>query len=464
VILAGLALLVIYADLPIVRNSLVYGNIILNIQEMGDSFSSIDDGYNKPLGFAFLALPFVEWMGINSGLKVLSFIIATLWTLSLLPFFDRFSRQFGVKPDKKLLFLILVTLNPLVIYQFVSAYADLLFALSFLWSVYFLDRTVSKDIKWFDGVALALLFTFSVWVKHNGFILIPITLIVLAFRWKLFRGLLKSRTKEALIAIIGFFAFLTVILLAQAGIDFNLFNLAQNQSNYTSGDNRLSILGFNLFNLLLYLLVSFSIVFPLIFLFRKDHSRLWITVIIIFMLSLLFYRGTAYNLRYYLTIAPFFALLIVSNLETVKAGIRTSLIATHTVLMVFLTAYYNSIPFNSFAKELIPLPNQDNLRLVAEQKLARNQFKEIRSAVEQLAIGDLIFVSGYYNDGSWRVWEESGLFPNSLEIEYTKRFSLTNCDEHPNTLIFYRNGSSGEYELATSAERLYEGVYVCKSN
>ena len=55
-ILVGVALFLQYKEMPIVRNSLVYGRITYHLSDLGDSFQAGLHGYRKALGFAYLTL------------------------------------------------------------------------------------------------------------------------------------------------------------------------------------------------------------------------------------------------------------------------------------------------------------------------------------------------------------------------------------------------------------------------
>jgi hypothetical protein len=480
----GLVHLLVYQDVPLVRNSLVYANIIKNILELKEDFNSIADAYNKPLGFAYFSVPFVELFNFNFGLKVSSFVTTSLWVMSLTIFFKRFAQHFSVSQNQSLLFFILTLLNPLVFYQFISAYPDTFFALSFVWSVYFLDRVFSKDIKWFDGVAVGILLVFSTWVKHNGLVLVPVILMFLFSRMGVFLNLLKDRKLGVLAFIFCTSLGTLFILLVQFGIlELNLFNLGQNTSNYTGGEDRVDIILTNLGNLFLYFMITLGIFIPFIFLpssWKIDRAIL--LTIAISVLSLLFYRGTSYNLRYYITLTPFFTLVVIKGINhffgTLKAKNNDSfskssggwfyiknngfnvLLSLFFIVNIFITSYYNSISFNSWFQNIFSLPSQDNLRLAGEQREAMEDIKTINRLSEE-GYDHLIFISNYYTDAEWYIWEESGLF-KIKSIKYFNNFSDINYSAADSSAIFYSRGHLPA-EIVNCSIVEHDGrVYTCQ--
>ena len=106
----------------------------------------------------------------------------SLWAVSVVALFARLRERLGLGRQHLWLVLLLTLFSPLAFYQFMSAYPDTLIALTFLWSLYFLDRTLSWESRWFDGLLFSLMVLVSVWVKHLGLIMIPILIAFLLIR------------------------------------------------------------------------------------------------------------------------------------------------------------------------------------------------------------------------------------------------------------------------------------------
>ncbi|HEB79385.1 MAG TPA: hypothetical protein ENI79_02785, partial [Rhodospirillales bacterium] len=151
-------------DLPLVRNSLVYAKIAYAITDHG-LLASAQHAYNKALGFSVLSWPLVAWFGANAGLKIASFI-GTVLFMAVVPVFLKRLPGMDDKGQSEFLktVLVLTLFNPLVAYQFMSAYPDAFFAALTLGAIVFLDRMLSKDAGYLDAPAFAALALAAVWV------------------------------------------------------------------------------------------------------------------------------------------------------------------------------------------------------------------------------------------------------------------------------------------------------------
>src|SRR5919197_1673807 len=152
---AGALLLLVNLGLPIVRNALIYGTITRNIIDHGfNPLPVIADSklsYGKPLLYGVLATPLVWLSGVNAGMKAASFLATAffLWMVGLV--LPRLNRRAVLEPGLAPLELVLVALNPLVLYQFWSAYPDALFAGEVLLALLLTDLIASepeRDTRW----------------------------------------------------------------------------------------------------------------------------------------------------------------------------------------------------------------------------------------------------------------------------------------------------------------------------
>ena len=228
--------------MPIVRDSLVYAKIVQAMIDYGSDFSVAHHAHNKGLAFPYLSLPLVRAWGAGLGLKISSFIWTSLWVLSVWVWWRRIRKflnvEDGFSPTSSLhkgymdaVFLIFALVNPLLFYQFMSAYPDSLYALTFLWGVYFLDRTLSRNIRWWDGVLFSFVSLFSIWVKHSGFILLLLLPVFVVCRWSILPFLWRERRNELVLATFALAAFLVTTAFAQAG-RIDLFDLSHNVDNF----------------------------------------------------------------------------------------------------------------------------------------------------------------------------------------------------------------------------------------
>lgn len=419
-LLIGLALFILYKDMPLVRNSLVYARIIFNIDDLGSNFIGVEDGYNKPLGFAYLSYPFYKIWNATIAMKIISSLATAAWGISIVYFFKRFAKYFDVNEKYLNMFILITLFNPLVLYQFVSAYPDMLYALTFLWSIYFLDRIFSEDLKWFDGILFSLWVVFSIWVKHNGFIIIPILIIFLIGKRNLIKVNIKNKglKRSYIIALISLIIALGIIAWGYL-VENPVFNFGQNAENFLREDtNRFVIILINIFFVLIFFIFTVNVFALFTKIKVTNKNRIWMLIVLIFVLSLLFYHGTKYNIRYYTTILPFLNLYILAKWQDFGLSTKKVSLTIFLIVSVLLNLYYNTLFFHNFVSETLVIPKLDNLRLTYEQAEALDNIKLINEISKKLDINKLYFISSYYADSSHTVWERENEFNENIKIEY----------------------------------------------
>lgn len=423
----GLLSLVLHHDMPIVRNSLLYAKIVYALSDNGSDFLVSEHAFNKALGFPVLSFPLVSIFGGNIGLKIASFIWTALWAVSLIFFYRRLERGFlwddQSRPMMSLL-LVVSLINPLVFYQFLSAYPDTLNAFTFLWSLYFLDRMMSKDSRWFDGLFFCIITLFALWAKHHGFILFLVLFIFGICRYRIFKWQWENSRINILIMFGAFLATLIVICLAQSG-HITLFNLSNNKANFSNGFHELHrVIARNLLGSLKdYLWLSFTFITPLLFRWKRFFRyKEWYLTVLVFVATILIYHGARHNMRYFLPIAPLLVWIICNNFFVVNKQIRTVLLTVFLGCNLLFTLYYNSPDFKERTRFALGFQQYDNLRLVHDQY---NEQKNIAAINKHLSEkrNTLFFVSNYYEDGMWHVWEREGLYSKKLEVIYLKCLS-----------------------------------------
>lgn len=423
-VLVGAIGLLFYHKIPIVRNSLVYARTCYNLIDLGPSFSSAKHAYNKALGFPVLSLPMVIAFGANAGLKLSSFLWTALWVASAIPFFRRLETTFNPNPEKRsdsMLPAVVFVLNPLVYYQFLSAYSDSLHALVFLWALYFLDRGLSREVRWFDSAVFVMLVLLAIWVKHHGFVLFAILPVFLICRARTLKWQWKHSRHAVLVGAVSLAALLIVVWLAQTG-SIPFFNLSRNTENYTRGwQHIVSQVSSNKKGIGFYLWLSFSVLTPVLLRLRgfRKHFE-WYLALLVFVLTLLPFRGTRDNLRYFLPIAPLIAWITCLALSSLNRKLQVVLIALFLVLNSTTTLYYNSIPVHDWIARVRPLKIHDNLRLVRAQRNADEFVRTVNHYVVSDDCHTLFFASRYYGDAEWHVYEREGLFDRRLDIVYSR--------------------------------------------
>ncbi len=449
--------ILLYYNMPIIRNAMIYAHVTYSLLELGNDFSIVDHAFNKAIGFPFLSIPFVKLFNANIGLKVSSFVWTTLWAISMVFFFKRIRKVFcwntESNPSMRLLLTVLF-LNPLICYQFISAYPDSLNALTFLWALYFLDRMISTEARWFDSVLFTLVTLLAIWVKHHGFVILAVLLIFALCRLNVIKTQWTNARKELFVALASLVGLLIVISLAQTGY-ITLFNLSHNKANYSKGFSDLPRIVFvvirNLDNFKNYLLLSFSIFIPLLFRWKAFAGyKEWYLTVLLFIGSLLVYHGAGHNIRYFLPIAPLLVWIACNNLNRIRSKVRYPLIVLFCVINCFLILYYNNIEFHKTINKVYQFSNHDNLRLVDEQNDVSKYIQTINNGVNDHR-NTLFFVNPYYyGNAMWHIWEKDGLFDKRLNIVYMRQPNWDKIGMH----------DARQYQISQAFFYMYIPIYL----
>jgi hypothetical protein len=188
-VLLGVAATWLNRDLPVVRNSLLYARISEHLVTHHMRFWEVCDRpdlvQDKACGFAVLAAPLTAILGTNTGLKWASCVGGVLFLLALYAFFRRVNRRFGLGDEHLALELVIAAFNPLVLYQFWSAYPDGTFFAVFVATFVVLDRLLDADEA---GGRLVLaypaLFLVGLFLKPWMLVSFPLHAAVVFQKWR----------------------------------------------------------------------------------------------------------------------------------------------------------------------------------------------------------------------------------------------------------------------------------------
>jgi hypothetical protein len=407
----------VYREIPNVRNALLYARAAYFIEDLGSLSDLPSHAYRKALGFILASIPFVKLWGVNIGLKISSWFWTSLWLASSIPFYKRFSKYFDLKQQSFKIYFLVWVLNPLVFYQFISAYPDTMLAFAILWSLYFMDRLLSRDCKATDSVLFVLACALAYWTKHQGLLVFGILIFLLLWRRSLWGDLWKKR-RASIYPGITTLGLLVVTVFVFRALGIPLFNYLDEKSN--SELHPANYMIDNLKEFGAFIVVVYGLLAPLtIRRFQLAEARWpWIIAAVGYATAHLFFLGTCLNMRYFLPILPILSLLVVSNLNSLGSILKIRIaIFLFVFLNLYSLIYYNSIEVHSKLADIFPLPRVDNLRITAGQNEAAESIRRINE-IELTTRIPIIFVSGYYQDGTFHVWEKDGLFGKNSPINY----------------------------------------------
>lgn len=447
ILATGLAFLIANLDLPIVRNSFVYAKTAKNVIDHGfNPFPVIADPalfHGKPVGFSLLSVPFVLLFGANAGVKIASFLGTALFLCVAYVFFVRLNRRAGIDPRFIPLELALLFFNPLTMYQFWSAYPDSLFAGLVLLAFVLADAIAVDHERDTRGhiVLLGLVIYAAILTKLYGMIL---GLAIPAFLLLHVRSFLERSTyiKSKIALLVAVFGVLGVTLvLARLGmnptlnfaVDFTAGGGGSGYAGYVrgltdpSGEQLIS----SIIILIFALVLNFH--FSLLFLLRGGTSksgsrRGWLLAPTgfggLFVLGLLPFPGTDFNMRFFIPLFPFVVVAMVGGMQNAKKGVlKRWMLGAYVVVACFLTLNYNLQPVYqrllSFNEKVVePVLDRrrrlDNLRIDQHLDFSRG-VERINRLVEPGAV--LYFASNYYGTAMHGVVENLGI-RSGIEVRY----------------------------------------------
>ncbi|MDA2923724.1 Ig-like domain-containing protein [Acidobacteria bacterium AH-259-L09] len=407
------------------RNSFVYAKNAKNIIEHG--FIAETNLRGKPIAFSLLSVPLIALLGTNIGLKVASFL-GTAFFLGVAYFFlVRLNRRAGLDPRFLPLELVLLFFNPLLFYQFWSAYPDTLFAGLVLLAFVLVDVIViehERDTRTLI-LLLGLVICAAILTKLYGMILgIAIPAYLLLHLRSFLESSTHVRSKIALLVLV-FFVLGVAVVLAGLGrnptLDFALGTRGGGYSGYMAaltnpfGERLVA----SIVTFILALVLNFH--FSLLFLLKSSSRRGWPLAPTcfagIYVLGLLPYGGTYHNMRFFLPVFPFLVVAMVSGMLSTKRGLRWGILVAYVGAACFLTLNYNLEPVYkrlvSF-NENVRHRRLDNLRMGAHLRASKG-IAEINRVVEPGGV--LYFASRYYGTATHGVMEDLGV-RNDIEVRY----------------------------------------------
>ena len=453
-----------YHDFPNVRNAMLYGRIALDLLDGGLGLAvSAARGVGKSLGFPLLAAPLVAVLGPDVGLKAASWVGTAAWVLALLPFYARLAPRFGVPPDWRAPFCLVVLANPLAVYQFISAYPDTLFAAVVLWAMWFLDRLCSSESRWYDGAAFAVLTLAAVIVKLHGLMLLPIAAVVFLARRSGVAQLARTHRVVVTVAVVSVGLLLAAMLMG--GTTRGGFtDFGAGWANYTQGRDRLTIVGRNLVTFLEFVAFMGGALLPFLswraLLATLARGREWTLALGLFVVAVVVYDGSYGNFRYFLGAAPLVALVLLGGLRGASPRRRTLAVATLLIVNSATVGLYDVVAVHDAVTRVVPVPPEDNFRLTSEQREARDDIRRI-NALAGDGYGPLVLNSNYYGDRAYAVWERAGLFAPGLRVIYTQAWDRGLVEAHAlRRFIVYdaRGDVGGDPLIAARGRRLSERV------
>lgn len=420
--------------LPLVRNSLVYARASENVVAADfDPRPVVADSalsYDKPILYAWVSAPFVRALGTHDGLRVTSFL-GTAAFLAAAWFFARsFRARLG--PSNASVELGLCALGPAVFYQFWSAHPDGAFAALVVVAWGLCERLVAEPGRrvGLRVASLGAVVLLAILLKNYGLVLlISCPLYLWAHRRALRADAAAFRRLWTSAGIV--FVSITAFSLS-AWLGHNPLSRLEGEGGgvgqYANGELWVSARG-TWVQLGLALAVQFHV--ALWFAFRRAAwTRGLLAPALCFVApyvaGLMPFPTTFYNMRYFLPLFPFAALILARGAASSPPIARRAALGAHALAAVALIVVFNSAGVYRRAESMlpklevnwigVPLSLLDNLRMPLHLAQART-LEAIDRHVPAGATLYLLDVD-YYRDAQQGVFERDGRIRADIATRY----------------------------------------------
>ena len=417
---------------PLVRNGFVYARAAEHVIEHGyDPRPVVADSrlsYDKPVGFAWLAAPFVAAFGNHVGLRIVSLLGTLAYLLAvwrLLAAFD----PFAFTANERAAALLVATLSPIVVYQGWSAHPDSLFAAVFVLAVALAIETV-REPRTLRIAGVGALLLFGLWLKNYAMVLLPCT----GLYWALHaRTLWRAGSRRTVVTnAVALAVVAAVIASAWSGSNplLRVHGEGGGADQYGRGDLGLSAFGTCVqIALLLLVNVHAALCGCVRRAALRTAGREWRVLLcfpVPYVVLLLPFPTTFYNMRYFVPVLPFVAVFAIGGLRAFAPRARRAVLAAFTAVALLLIALFDVAPLYRACRPAlptlevawigVPLSLLDNLRMPLH--LDEQLWLDHTNAT--LPQGAVLYFpdASYYGDARHGVYERAGLLRADLATRY----------------------------------------------
>ncbi len=436
VIALGTAITLMNRSLPLVRNSLVYASATQHVIDHGyDPRPVVADSklsYDKPILYSWMSAPFVARLGSHDGLRLTSWIGTVAYLLAVVFFAGSVRSRLPAGGETALVWL--SAIGPCVFYQFWSAHPDTWFAALVLvaWAltIQIVDDPGPRAV--WRMVLLGVVIYIALLMKNFGLVL---GLSCPAYFLWHYRQLRASTNRTALMAttIAVFGALGVAVILAWTG--HNSFSRLEGEGGgvgqygrgvfFTSARGTWIQVGIAI---LLQAQVALAFAFS-----RRAWLRDLVSPLVcfglIYIVALMPFPTTFYNMRYFLPLFPLLAIALVRGAAAFAPGVRRTIWIGHLVTGTALILIFNIVPVYRAALPVIPtlevnwigtpLSLLDNLRMAQHLEQAA-VLDRINAAVPPNGTIYMLDVN-YYGDAERNVFERAGLIRGDISTRYVTR-------------------------------------------
>jgi hypothetical protein len=426
IVLLGGVFTAMNANLPILRNSLVYARTVENLQlhhlAVWQVCSDPVQVHAQGCGFSVLAIPFTRLAGLNVGLKIASWMTTALLIAAMIAFFRRFNGAFGLGEDDIPLELVVTCFNPLMMTQFWSAHSDPAFAAFFLVSFVLLDRLLKDDElnETWAAIAYTLSVILAVFVRPAGLILYPLQALYVFWHRQDVFALAGRRPRRFRLLVAS--AAVLAVWVGLGKLGHNPF-ININKGEFQIPVPYLSSVG----GVVALLAITFGVLLVVAapYLSVTRESAPLLLMLAAYVHVFMVFHGSSYNMRYYLPVFPLIALFVVRALRAVPArrlvaaGLAVFAVTNGATILAYDSAVANRV-FARVAPEKLnggQLGYFDNLRLSAQVRM-KEALDRLNAELPPGAT--LNYVTAYYEGAADGIYQGAGLLRPDIRIRYAR--------------------------------------------
>lgn len=427
----GLVFVVLNSGLPVARNGLVYEKAALGILENHFDVIAVarDPAWTsgRPILFPLVAAPFINLFGANTAVVIASAFGTAffLWAGALA--LIRLSRRAGFESRVVPLAFVLLALNPLVIYQFWSAYPDSLFAglvlLAFVLSDIIATES-ERDTRW-HLVGLGATTLLAIHAKlYGAILLVTCPLYLLMHGRALITQSSHLRSKMTLLAIVLIVVSAALLLGKLDLYPLLAFNPGAGAQGFETenlgGSVAAAYQSLVMFGFALLLIFHVALLFGFSRKAWRASPAPAALFFSIYTVGLFLFNGTYYNMRYFLAAFPLAAFVLAAGAAGFRPAFRRGILIAYTLIAIVLTLAFNMAPVEERARPLVQAALGshiywvDNLRLSTQIDL-RNQIDAVNKTVPAGSV--LYWLSSYYGKVTHGLARPLGV-KDGLDIRY----------------------------------------------
>jgi hypothetical protein len=351
-------------------------------------------------------------------------------------FFRRFGERAGLNRESFGLGVVLVCLNPLVIYQFWSGYADSLFAAAFLAALVALDKLIVE--RTLRAAVLYALAIYAGMVAKNIGVILPLThALYAAFFLRDVKQILRDRKLVGVLIVLAA-ALAVAVQLGRMGLNPTLPLSTQSDEFVSNVGAIIKFIGPNAEAFGVFLVLSLNV--SVVLLFTRSARRREVIPLYLatagYCVTMFLFWGSWFNIRFYFCVLPVLVLGVLPSLLALAPRVRTVALAITLGVNAFFVANYN-LPA---VYESVPYPGKAFEQSAMFSCLRMGDHLNAKADLDRLNAlpphAAVVLAAEYYQDAAFGIYDTAGLLRPDLDVRFARLKAAQDRIE-PGTYIWF---------------------------